>query len=170
MIELRAGDVRTRYARVAPDPDVDAAVSDLAGRFQRRERQEIERLQQVVDLVECNGCQVNALVGHFGEIRNEPCGHCTWCLTKQRQRLSPPRAEGIRLDESEVLALYRRCPRELQTPRQIAKILCGLGSPSFTKLRMNREALFGVLEAHRFAEVVAWTDSLLPNRGVPAEG
>jgi len=156
LIEVKAGDVRTPYTRVESDLDPDQITSELIARFERREEQEIVRLRRVVDLIEHDGCQVNALVGYFGETRGAPCGHCTWCLTGQRQSLPKPSLPPISLKESDVAALCRRCPSELQSPRQIAKILCGLTSPAFTKLRLNRDPLFGSLEQHPFADVVKW--------------
>jgi len=161
MVELKAGDVRTPYTVLPGDHHSAALADELVARFQKREDQEIARLRQVVDLIELEGCQVNALVGHFGEKRSKPCGHCTWCLTKQRQRIAAASAMPIHVEESEVAALYKRCPRDLQSPRQVAKILCGLSSPLFSKLRMNREGLFGSLEEHRFSEVVNWCESVL---------
>lgn len=161
MVEVKAGDVRTPYTRKSGELDAEQITAELVSRFERREEQEIIRLRRVVDLIEHDGCQVNALVGYFGEQRKKPCGHCTWCLTKQRQRLRAAMAPPIQIDETEVLALYHRCPKELQSPRQLAKILCGLTSPSFTKLRMTREGLFGSLEDHRFADVVKWCESIV---------
>lgn len=161
MIELKAGDVRTPYSVLPGSHDAGSICTELVARFQKREDQEIGRLRQVAELVEHDGCQVNSLVGHFGEVRAEPCGHCSWCLTKQKQRLGGASAAPIRIEDGEVLALYRRCPRELQTPRQLAKILCGLSSPAFAKLRMAREGLYGSLEEHRFSEVVNWCEGVL---------
>ncbi len=101
MIEVKAGDVRTPYTRSPGPHDADAIAADLISRFEKREGQEIARLKQVVDLIEFEGCQVNALVGYFGEDRSEPCGHCTWCLIKQRQRLSSPSSPKIDIEEAE---------------------------------------------------------------------
>ncbi len=161
MVEMKAGDVRTPYSLLLGDHDLESITADLESRFQKREEQEIGRLRQVVDLVEHEGCQVNALTRHFGELRAEPCGHCTWCLTKQRQRIPAASSNRIVIEDSEVIALYKRCPREMQSPRQLAKVLCGLSSPSFAKLRMAREGLYGSLEDHRFSEVVSWCETLL---------
>jgi ATP-dependent DNA helicase RecQ len=161
MVEVKAGDLRTPYTRLPGDFDAEALTQELTTRFERREEQEIVRLRQIVDLVEMDGCQVNALVGYFGEQRTQPCGHCTWCLTGQRQRLGAPAASSIAIDADEVLALYRRSPREIQNPRQLAKMLCGLTSPSFTKLRTTKEPLFGALEEHRFSDVKAWCENLV---------
>lgn len=156
LVEVKAADVRTPYVRLASTLDPEAVIKDLIARFEKREEQEIVRLRRVVDLIEHEGCQVNALVGYFGEVRATPCGHCTWCLTKGAQMLPPAQQPAITVETSAVLALRRKCPTDLQTPRQIAKILCGLTSPSFTKLKLNRDPLFGSLERHRFADVVVW--------------
>ncbi len=160
LVEVRASDVQTPYRRLTNSLDPHKVAAELIQRFDRREQQEIERIKRVVELVEHEGCQVNALVGYFGESREEPCGHCTTCLTKARQTLPPPTAHVIDLRESEVKDLLEKCPPELREPRQLAKILCGLSSPSFTKLKLTREKLYGALEQHRFADVVAWCERI----------
>jgi ATP-dependent DNA helicase RecQ len=160
LIEVRASEVQTPYRRLENNLDPNKVAAELIQRFDRREQQEIERLKRVVELVEEKGCQVNALVGYFGETRKKPCGHCTTCLTKARQQLPPPTRRGIDLAESEVGELLQKCPLELRAPRQLAKILCGLSSPSFTKQKLTREKLYGSLEQYRFADVVAWCEQV----------
>ncbi len=72
----------------------------LAARFERREQSEAERIARVVALVTHDGCQVQALVAYFGETRAEPCGHCTFCLTGEAQRLPEPGEPApLQLDE-----------------------------------------------------------------------
>jgi len=159
LIEVKAGDVRTPYTRLESDQNAQQIAAELISRFDRREKQEIVRLGRVVDLIEWDGCQVRSLVGYFGEDRDLDCGHCSWCFTKARNRLSPPSSSKIEVDESDFAAFLRRCPVELQTPRQLAKILCGLTSPTFSRLKMHRERLFGSLEHQRFADVVAWCEA-----------
>ena len=80
LIVAEAAEARQRFTLVAPPADPGALVDDLAERFARRERAETERLAQVLALVESPTCQVQALVGHFGETLDGPCGHCTVCL------------------------------------------------------------------------------------------
>jgi len=161
LVEVKAGDVRTPYTRMERDFNADQVTGELLARFDKREEQEILRLRRVVDLIEHDGCQVNSLVRYFGEIREMPCGHCTWCLSKKRQRLAAPSLGTIYMPTPEVYALYNRFPPALQSPRQLAKILCGLLSPSAMKLKMTREKLFGSLEQHRFSDVVAWCETIL---------
>jgi ATP-dependent DNA helicase RecQ len=131
----------------------------LAQRFQRREEQEIQRLQDVLALAERQGCQSAALVGYFGERLEAPCGHCTFCERGQPQTLPPipvPVAIDNVVDAAEFARLCAAHAGALGEPRQQARLLCGLSGPAFTQGRLSRQPLFGVLEDYRFADVLAW--------------
>jgi ATP-dependent DNA helicase RecQ len=155
---VRASDVRQRYTRLAEHPDVDALVAEILGRFEKREVQECQRLEQVLDLVTRDGCQVNALVGYFGEIRTEPCGHCTFCATGRAASLPVPYetpAMGSLLDSSAWETLRQTHPI-LTEPRPAARFLCGLGSPGLIRAKLTKHPLFGTLESVPFGCVLAW--------------
>jgi ATP-dependent DNA helicase RecQ len=114
----------------------------------------------VVELIGHDGCQVNALVGHFGERREAPCGHCSHCL-EGRQVLPaptppPPIAPGLR---EQLTALRAKHPDALGEARQAARFLCGLTSPGLTRAKLGKHELFGALEAHRFEDVLRWAGS-----------
>jgi ATP-dependent DNA helicase RecQ len=159
MAEIRVADVRQTYTCLRPDADAEALTAELAARFLRREEQEVARLQQVLDLVTHEGCQINALVGYFGEERAEPCGHCTYCVTGKAQRLPSPEGERplpAGLDEEVFRELRAAHPDALGEPRQAARFLCGLTSPALTRAKLTRHALFGALEHRRFRDVLAW--------------
>lgn len=156
---LRPGDIRQRYTRLNPEEDIDALTAELAERFHRREIQEIKRAQQVLDLVTHAGCQTNALVGYFGEMRYEPCGHCTYCRTGRPQALPPgqdlpPIPAGLDVDA--FAGLRAAHPDALGDSRQATRFLCGLTSPALTRAKLSRQALFGALENYRFSDVLAW--------------
>ena len=51
-------------------------------------------------------------------------------------------------------------PDALADPRQAARFLCGLTSPSLTKHKLTRHSLFGIFENRRFADVLAWCQVL----------
>lgn len=162
LIELSLTDVRNRYTRLPHDRDVASLTAELVQRFHHREEQEMARLQQVLGLVTLDGCQVNALVGYFGEERTEPCGHCTWCVTKRVQRLPDPDEQppiNAELDETEVQELRAEYPTALGDARQTARFLCGLSSPALTRAKLTRHELFGVLEDRRFGEILAWCET-----------
>jgi ATP-dependent DNA helicase RecQ len=136
-----------------------ALVDLLVERFERRERAEVDRIARVVSLVTYDGCQVNDLVGYFGEVRAEPCGHCTFCLTGSAQQMPepvPPPPLGAEVDEAALRALVAAQPEALASARQRARFLCGITSPATSRARLTREPIFGVLAERRFADVLAW--------------
>jgi ATP-dependent DNA helicase RecQ len=153
---LKVADVRQRYTLLQQPPSREERRDRLAERFDRREQSEAERIQRVVALVEHDGCQVQALVGYFGETRAEPCGHCTFCLNGAAQRLPEANfAPALELDRAALDELTAEHPTALGTPRQRARFLCGLSSPATTKAKLSRHALFGALAEQRFADVLA---------------
>jgi ATP-dependent DNA helicase RecQ len=162
LIEVRATAVHQRYTVLDRPSARDALVDRLVERFERRERAQTERIQRVVSLVTHDGCQVNELVGYFGDVRDEPCGHCSFCLHGVAQRLPPPAAlqpVGEVVDGRALEALAAAHPGALETPRQRARFLCGITSPAATRAKLTRGPVFGLLADRRFAEVLAWCES-----------
>ena len=159
LIELRAADARQRYTVVQRPPPGGELLDRLADRFERRERAETERIQRVVSLVTHDGCQVNELVGYFGEARDEPCGHCTYCLGGRAQQLPPPPtlpALDEVVDRPTLAALEAAHPEALGAARQRARYLCGVTSPATSRARLTRNGVFGSLGDRRFADVLEW--------------
>jgi ATP-dependent DNA helicase RecQ len=160
-IELDVAELRHQYSFVRRPSTLEEIVTVLARRFGRREEQEVRRVSQVVDLVIQDACQTNALVQYFGEHREKPCGHCTWCKTGVSQILpavpTPP-ALPADLDVKAFRSLQKSQFDALGEPRQSARFLCGLTSPALTRSKLTRHPLFGVFEERRFADVIAWCD------------
>jgi ATP-dependent DNA helicase RecQ len=159
LIELRSSDVRQRFTVLAQPGSRDELLATLGDRFARREQAEVERIARVVALVTHEGCQVNALVGYFGEVRLEPCGHCTFCLTGEAQRLPETEAQpplAAEVDSDALAALVSAHPGALGAARQQARFLCGITSPATTRAKLTRDDLFGVAAGRRFDDVLAW--------------
>ncbi|MBL0697170.1 ATP-dependent DNA helicase RecQ [Comamonas sp. JC664] len=148
---------RQRYTRLRSDKSAAALSTLLVRRFQQREAQEVARVQAVLKLVTHPGCQSNALVSHFGQSRDAPCGHCTFCRTGEAQVLPSPRPSPTlpaKLDVAAFRVLMARHPEALRHPRQSARFLCGLSSPALTRAKLGGHAMFGALEAWPFVEVL----------------
>jgi ATP-dependent DNA helicase RecQ len=157
--EVRVSDVRQRYRRLRPVDDGAALVADLVRRFDTREAQEIARLHRVLALVTHAGCQVNALVGYFGENRPEPCGHCSYCQSGRAPALPPPPDRPAFPADLDLAAFRLLCadqPVALADARQRARFLCGMTSPALTRARLGRHPLFGAAEDRPFATVLDW--------------
>ena len=155
LVELKVADVRQRFTVLAQPLSLAELGDRLAERFDRREQSEAERIERVVALVEHDGCQVQALVGYFGEVRAESCGHCTFCLTGTAQQLPAADAAAAEVDQEALGQLAAEHPAALATPRQCARFLCGLSSPASTKAKLTRHALYGSLADRPFRDVLA---------------
>jgi ATP-dependent DNA helicase RecQ len=116
-------------------------------------------MEHVLALVTHDGCQVNALVGYFGEVRAEPCGHCSHCLSGRAAVLPEPMLQpsvDAVVDADALAALAAEHHDALGSPRQRARFLAGITSPATTRAKLTRHALFGALAERRFADVLAW--------------
>ena len=162
LVELQAADARQRYTVLARPASSGEQLDRLVERFGRREQADTERIARVVSLVTHDGCQVRALVGYFGETREEDCGHCSHCLGGRAQELplaTPPPPIDTLVSRSALAALARMHADALGAPRQRARFLCGLSSPATSRAKLTRDPLFGVLAERRFADVLAWCDA-----------
>jgi ATP-dependent DNA helicase RecQ len=161
LAEVQASDLRLRFQKLVAVPDVDAVTDELLARFQTSEAAEIARIGMMGELVTRDGCQTNYLLAYFGEAHDVPCGHCTWCQTERATAfppLPPPHPIEARVDAEAFRALCHAQPDALATPRRRARFLCGLSSPALTAAKLSRHTMFGALEDHRFAEVLAWCE------------
>ncbi|HEX9734737.1 MAG TPA: ATP-dependent DNA helicase RecQ [Thermoanaerobaculia bacterium] len=155
LIELQAAGVRHPYRCLRRPEDPDALAASLHERTLERERREIARLGQVLELAALDACQVSHLSGHFGEPLEAPCGHCGRCLSGAPLALPPRRVAAI--DEktwNEASALRRAEPEALGEARAFARFLAGVGSPRLSRRRLGKHPLFGRLADVPFAAIL----------------
>lgn len=146
-LKLEVSGSRQRYRRLRMPPDLAKLAESLHARSVARERQEIARLGQVIEFVEQPGCQVASLCRHFGESRDEACGHCTRCLgheqvSKSRYRNVPPLDETLL---AKAMTVRRANLAVLADPVVLTRWLLGITSPSLTKSKLSSHELFGSL-------------------------
>jgi ATP-dependent DNA helicase RecQ len=160
LLEVKAGEVRNRFRRLKSPPDVDALARELHRRALDREAREIARLNQVVELVGHDGCQVSRLGEHFGEPLPQPCGHCSWCLRGGKAAPLPERPK-VAIDPAlwpRALELRQQFPDALAEPRSLVRFLCGLSSPRLRGKKLRESPLCGALAHVPFAEVIRWAE------------
>ena len=154
-LELKAEGVRQRYRRLRPPEDLPALAAKLHARTLQREKSEIDRLHQVLDLVRRDGCQVAALGAHFAETRDEPCGHCSWCLGGRKPVVVPQRSEPP-IDPSlwrRAVTLRNEYAAVFRDPRVLARFLSGVSSPALVRAKLTHHELFGALADVPFARI-----------------
>ena len=148
MLEIKPSGLMHRYRRVKmPDSLADVA-KDLHQRMMHREKRDLERLDEVVRLVNEPGCQVARLSAHFGEALESSCGHCGDCLSTVdvAHRLDRPSSAIDETAWRQALDLRRQHVGTLGSANRFARFLCGIGSPRLTRAKLSRHELFGVLE------------------------
>lgn len=160
MLEIKVTGVRHRYRLINKADDTTVLADALHQRVLKREAAEIARLRQVIELVGCDECQTAALAAHFGETLQQPCGHCSWCLdgkAKLHERPDHPIRPALL---SEIQALMRKdeSVKILQSPRSLARFLCGVSSPGISRAKLVKEPLFGVMADVPFRQVLAWIE------------
>ena len=155
-IILSVWGVRQGY-KLKKDPgDLRELTASLVEKFQARELSDLARLRQVLGLSAFRGCLTGYLTKHFGEILKEPCGHCDRCRGVPAKTIKRPKFRRVTDEE---IAAVRKLVEEkhaaLNTPRQLARFLCGMASPAATRARLTRNSAFGLLAELPFSEVLA---------------
>ena len=158
LLEVKVAGIRHRYQRLQQPASTAELAMELHQRTLKREQAEIDRLQQVIKLVALDNCQTNSLAAHFGEQREQPCEHCSWCQ-RGKSEIPPRHAAAI---SEEILKkgyeLQQEQAEVLTSPRLLTRFLCGVTSPRLSRGKLNAHALFGSLGKTHFTEVLARTE------------
>lgn len=158
-LRLKAGGLRQGYRTKNRPEDPVRLKQQLLARFETRERQDLERVRSVVQLLEQPGCLTRRLLAYFGEELGGDCGHCGRCAGDKPVKLGQRARGHLPLPDSDALARLRREHRHaLGLPRQLARFLCGLTSPRLIQEKLTRHPLFGSLGAVAFRDVVTAID------------
>ena len=153
---VRASQIRHRFTLLRQPDDISQLGVQLFRRFVERESKDINRIQQVLDLVTHNGCQTNYLVGYFGEERLANCGHCNWCMNGNRPVVLRPVPEFslTREDLEKIEAVRQEHQDILSQPRALARFLCGITSPKISRAKLSAHKYFGLMANIRFHQVL----------------
>ena len=154
-LEVKTADLVHGYQKSAPIDSPQRLADELSERLMQRESSELERTDRVFDFARATECLAHQLSHYFGEPLEQPCGVCSHCRGEGDHPAPeiPPRSIGTSARGS-VEQLAKQHPELLDSPRQKARVLCGLSSPAFTRSRISREAVFGICQHVPFAEVL----------------
>ena len=168
-LTLKVGGLRQGYRIKTPPGDIAALKQKLIERFEMRERNDVDRVRQVVQMAEESGCIVRHLLQHFGENFGRDCGHCSSCSGSSRRVIRlPGETNQVKLDEHEVTALQKMNPGALGSARQITRFLCGLNSPLLTQAKLNKHAKFGSLAEVPFQRVMKTAEMMVRQKPIPS--
>ena len=165
VLKLQVTGVRQGYRLKRTDFDVAALTRTMQKRFDERERRDVRRLRQVLDFVNPEGCRTRFLLTYFGEDLGADCGHCDWCAGERPGALPPssPALDSLEAQAlSEVARLRAEHKEALAAPRQLARFLCGISSPSAIRARLTRHPRFGLLSDVPFQRVLSLMEGAMP--------
>jgi ATP-dependent DNA helicase RecQ len=159
---VQVAGVRQGYRRLRVPEDMTAFVSSLNQQFEKREANDIERIQGVLELAQHDGCMTQSLLQYFGEERGA-CGHCCRCQGVMPTALGAAhRSQFSEKDEERVQALVSEEHESIQTPRQLARFLCGLTSPATTRAKLRQKTkLFGAFDSMPFKSALEWVEGMI---------
>jgi ATP-dependent DNA helicase RecQ len=154
-LDLRTSKVMHNYRRLITPDDLEALATDLFDRCLSRQEQELRRLAQIVDLMQHSGCQTNQLAAHFGELRDNECGHCNWCVTHSAVGMREAAEPEINSEDWQNAITFRQSSDVLSSPGMFARFLCGMKTPKLTRAKLTRESLFGIFETVPFEFILS---------------
>jgi ATP-dependent DNA helicase RecQ len=154
-LEVKVADLVHGYRWLRRIEQAKLLADDLFERLAKREKCEIDRLDEVFEIALARSCQANQLSAHFGEQRTEACGQCSACQGEGPLEIPPISHRSIGTSaKSSIDQLARQYPDHFVSARERARFLCGLSSPSFVRARLTRDPNFGVCERVPFADVL----------------
>ena len=157
-IELRVAGVRQGYRKTSTGLATPEQLERIARLFAEREARDIDRLHDICDWAETEGCLQHPLMAYFGETLDRPCGQCSGC---QGHTAALPARKQTAPEATIVQAIVAEAHEALGTPRTLARFLCGINSPKASRARLGRHRYFGALAEAPFAEVLALSARIL---------
>lgn len=144
-IEVEVSDLVHGYQKTRPIAQPKVLADQLFERLEQRERDEVGRLDGVLELAGAGTCMAARLSHHFGEKLSKPCGQCSACVGDGPHPIPAITARTVGTSATTaVMTLAKKYPDQLSQPRDRARFLCGLSSPGFVRSRLSRDSSFGL--------------------------
>ena len=162
-IELESKQMTDVYAVLQPDFETQALATELHDYFLAQETSEIRRIQAMLELFASEQCLSHRLAAYFGdEHAPRQCGHCSVCRGQVAHLPEPPALAPLAgRDRNELCGAFINKYQsarggELPSNECLARFLCGISVPLFTRLRARQISGFAVLEDYPYGEIRAW--------------
>jgi ATP-dependent DNA helicase RecQ len=140
--------------RLLERPDPDLVARNLTDKVFRNEARNIERTEQVIELLNIDSCKTRAVLDYFGEDLGQACGHCSHCQTGKTDRIRSVERDLSNNEQRQVDQFLDQRPIGFKTPREHARFLCGIASPKLSRSKLTQSKLFGALEQTPFHAVL----------------
>ncbi|TDB03116.1 RecQ family ATP-dependent DNA helicase [Halomonas marinisediminis] len=162
-LELQSRQLTEVFEVLSPDIDPQALTNELHDDFRDKETTEIARLHAMLELFESERCLSRRLAEWFGDGRTpEHCGHCSACRGQPARLPQGPEREPLSTRQPDALLgelrqrLVDQGDDHPVTPDLLARFLCGITTPLFTRIKARQLPGFGALEGYPYADVRDW--------------
>ena len=160
-IELQARQAIEIYDIKTQAFNVDMIAGKMYNLFKSKEEHEIRRIHDMIRFFENDSCISIELAKYFGEnLENEYCGHCSFCKKGKVTIQSSTELKPLSgFDFEEISDEFIGAVGEHFSTLNLAKFLCGIYTPVFSKLKIKRLGFFGIFERYPFEDVKNWINS-----------
>ena len=162
-IELHTSGVVNRFRVLRPFPQgqkaKDQLVTSIYAHIEAREKSDMARVRQVIDLVTHPGCSSRELARHFGDedtVPTDGCRHCNFCLSNTPVKFLQARdnlSRKGRIDEKKIKAILA-ATNVRDDARFLARVAFGISSPRVTTEKLGKHGVFGSMDDCDFE--VSW--------------
>jgi RecQ family ATP-dependent DNA helicase len=125
-------------------------------RFETREKEDMDRVQDVIDFVTFDGCLARELARHFGDessIPDQGCGNCEFCITKAPLKFVKGGVTKAKVDPKKIEGVLA-ATQVRDDARFLARVAFGISSPRVTQERLSKHEVFGSMKECDFEELV----------------
>ncbi|KAF4809284.1 ATP-dependent DNA helicase RecQ [Colletotrichum siamense] len=180
---------RLKKALPKSQPEIDAMIDNIDQEITKKEKQDLQRVQDLVNLLTGTKCITRALAAYFADTTHasvEECGHCTWCETHKQVVL--PEFKPKPLDKDLMKSIASVCKalcsdeaRKAKTsktpsatkqalanstakndPRFMACVAFGIKTPRISSMQLwKNEAVFERMSDCNFDELVAAFEKMI---------
>jgi ATP-dependent DNA helicase RecQ len=155
LVELKVKGLMHGYQRIKSIEKPRVLGRRFAKALLKREGAEIERIDQLYDLMTSGDCQSAQLAKHFGQRRVRDCSKCSACIGNAIGKLDPPQTRSLGTSVWTTISnLAANQPDLLGKTRQQARFLCGLNSPALFSARLTRHDFYGCCSRIPFRKVL----------------
>ena len=154
-IELQTSGVVNRFRVLGPFPQgqeaEDQLIRSIYEHIQAREKTDMARVGQVIDLLTHPGCSSRELARHFGDedtVPSDGCRHCNYCLSNaplKFLRASDHLSRKGRVDEKKIMAILAATDVR-DDARFLARVAFGISSPRVTTEKLGKLGVFGSMD------------------------
>jgi len=159
-IELKPAGVVNRFRMLKATPtseEIRYLAEKTHQQMEVKEKENIERVKSVVELLAGYKCYAVALADHFGDELQRACGTCGFCVTGAPVEFEWPgrEEEAVEIDKAKIRAVLMAVGADnWDDPRFLARVAWGVSSPRSTKLRLSKDAAWGCCEGVGFEKLV----------------